>query len=61
MIKINMVSDKSNIGKECSRVEYMAQKQNRIFQHLLDDKIKDIEKDFTLSKLAHRMFVKQLK
>lgn len=56
-----MVVDRSSIGKESSRVEYMAQKQNRIFQHLLDDKIKDIEKDFTLTKLAHRMFMKQLK
>lgn len=55
------VNKYDHIGKESSRVEYMAQKQNRIYQRLLDDKIHNIDKDFTLAKLGHRMFVKQLK
>ncbi|XP_067951459.1 uncharacterized protein [Watersipora subatra] len=46
---------------ESSRVEFMAQKQNKIAQHLLLHKIGEIDKEFTLSKLQHRMFIKQLR
>ena len=46
---------------ECSKVEYMAQKQNKVAQHLLNDKIGEIDKEYTLARLGHRMFIKQLR
>lgn len=46
---------------ESSKVEYMAQKQNKIAQHLLNGRIVEIDRELTLAKLAHRMFIKQLR
>lgn len=53
--------DGKDFQNECSKIEYMAQKQNRVEQKLLNDRLLDIEKEVTLSQLAHRMLVKQLR
>jgi len=46
---------------ETSKVEFLAQKQNRVAQHRLNDRMTQIDRDFTLSKLATRIFIKQLR
>jgi len=46
---------------ETSKVEFLAQKQNRVAQYRLNDRMTQIDKDFTLSKLATRIFIKQLR
>ena len=51
----------SSNGVESTRVEQMAQKQNKIAQNLLEDKLRELEKETTLSKLHYRIFIKQLR
>ena len=44
-----------------SKLEYMAQKQNRVAQHVLNAKICEIDKAMAVARVSHRLFIKQLK
>ena len=61
MFICNQVVAMDGQAPEQSKVEFMAQKQNKIAQHFLNCQMDELEKEITLYQLSHRTFVKQLR